>query len=67
MQTLDEMRQRHLLSDEQHAEIVAWLAHSGTPEGILAMPASLWRPLALASVLMGVDADLVQPPLLSAG
>ncbi len=26
------------------------------------MPACLWRLLELASVLMGVDADLTQPP-----
>jgi hypothetical protein len=28
------------------------------------MPMSLWRSLELASVLMGVDADLAQPPCL---
>jgi hypothetical protein len=31
------------------------------------MPAPLWRSLALASLLMNVDADLTQPSLLSAG
>ena len=30
------------------------------------MPAGLWRSLELASVLMGVDADLSQPPCFDA-
>jgi hypothetical protein len=67
MQTLDEMLSRNLISPAQHSEIGAWIAHARTPEGILAMPASLWRTLELASVLMNVDADLSQPPLLSEG
>jgi hypothetical protein len=67
MQTLDEMRSRHLISAEQHAEIGAWIAAGKTPEAIMQMPAHLWRALSLASVLMNVDADLTQPPLLSAG
>ena len=29
-----------------------------TPEAIMQMPSGLWRSLELASVLMGVDADL---------
>ena len=66
MQTLDEMLSRHLLNPEQHAEIAAWIAGARTPEGIMAMPSSLWRALELASVLMNVDADLTQPPLLCA-
>ena len=66
MQTLDEMRSRHLLSADQHAEIGAWIAARKTPEGIRQMPPHLWRALELASVLMGVSADLDQPPLLSA-
>jgi hypothetical protein len=37
------------------------------PTPYLQMPAPLWRSLALASLLMNVDADLTQPPLLSAG
>ncbi len=61
MQTLDEMRRRHLLSHEQHASIRAWVAQGRTPEAIMAMPADLWRALSLASVLMNVDADLTQP------
>ncbi len=64
MQTLDEMRSRHLISAEQHAEIGAWIAAGKTPEAIMQMPAHLWRALSLASVLMNLDADLVQPPLL---
>jgi hypothetical protein len=64
MQTLDEMRSRHLISAEQHAEIGAWIAAGKTPEAIMQMPAHLWRALSLASVLMNVDADLTQPPLL---
>ncbi len=64
MQTLDEMRSRHLISAEQHAEIGAWIAAGKTPEAIMQMPAHLWRALSLASVLMNLDADLTQPPLL---
>ena len=30
------------------------------------MPAPLWRSLELASVMLNVDADLLQPPLLEA-
>jgi hypothetical protein len=61
MKTLDDMRQRRLLSGEQHARIVAWVAASDGPEAIMAMPADLWRALSLASVLMNIDADLTQP------
>ena len=64
MQTLDDMRQRHLLTSDQHARIHAWVTRVRTPEAILAMPADLWRALSLASVLMNIDADLVQPPAL---
>lgn len=60
--TLDDMRSRHLLTHEQHAEIGAWVARHRTPDAILAMPPHLWRALSLASVLMNVDADLTQPP-----
>jgi len=62
VQTLDEMLSRHLLTPSQHAEIGGWIARARTPEAILQMPAPLWRTLALASVLMNVDADLTQPP-----
>jgi len=63
MQTLDEMLSLSLLTPEQHFEIGAYIAKAGTPERILQMPPKLWRALALASVLMNVDADLtLQPP-----
>jgi hypothetical protein len=62
LETLDDMQRRHLLTREQHAEIGAWVARFKTPEAILEMPAHLWRALSLASVLMNVDADLMQPP-----
>ena len=64
METLDDMRSRHLLTPEQHAEIGAWVARGKTPEAIMAMPPHLWRALALASVLMNIDAELIQPPML---
>ncbi len=64
METLDDMRRRQLLTHEQHAQIGAWVAGGKTPEAIMAMPPHLWRALALASVLMNVDADLIQPPWL---
>ena len=67
METLDDMQNRHLLTPEQHAEIAAWVAGSESPEDIMAMPSHLWRALALASVLMNVDADLTQPPALDGG
>ena len=67
MQTLDEMRSLHLLTQDQHAQIGAWIAAGKTPEGIMQMPPHLWRALELASVLMNFDADLAQPPLLDAG
>jgi hypothetical protein len=64
METLNEMRRRHLLTADQHAEIGAWVAKAKSPDAILAMPVPLWRALSLASVLMNVDADLTQPPTL---
>jgi hypothetical protein len=66
MKTLDEMLSLNLLSTVQHAEIAAWIAQARTPERIMQMPAPLWRSLELASVLLDVDADLLQPPLLQA-
>jgi hypothetical protein len=66
MQTLDEMRDRMLLTADQHPRIGAWIARARTPEGIMAMPPSLWRKLELASVLMSIDGDLSQPPKLTA-
>lgn len=62
MKTLDEMLSRRLLSHEQHDAIGAWIRHARTPEAIQAMPPHLWRALALASLLMNVDADLQQAP-----
>ena len=62
MLTLDEMLSRHFLTAEQHGQIRAWIAEVRTPEGILAMPAPLWRALELASVLMGFDADITAAP-----
>ena len=62
MKTLDEMLSRCLLTRDQHAQIGAWLRHARTPEAIMQMPPSLWRRLELASVLIGFDADLAQPP-----
>jgi hypothetical protein len=66
VQTLDEMLSRNLLTAAQHGEIESWITNARTPEAIRQMPAPLWRTLELASVLMDVDADLTQPPLLSA-
>jgi hypothetical protein len=63
MQTLDDMLNQNLLTATQHAEIAAWVAYARTPEAIMEMPASLWRTLELASVLMGFDADVLQAPL----
>lgn len=62
MMTLDQMRANSLLSDEQCAEIRAWVAQERTPEAIMNMPPRLWRALSLASVLLNVDAELAQPP-----
>ncbi len=63
VQTLDEMRDRKLLNPSQHGEIAAWIATAKTPDAIQQMPTPLWRALALASVLMNVDAELTQSPL----
>ena len=67
VQTLDEMLDRKLLTADQHGQIRAWVAQARTPDAIRRMPAPLWRTLELASVLMDVDADLIQPPLLTDG
>ena len=58
MQTLDEMRDRHLLTADQHFEVGAYIAEARTPHRIMEMPPHLWRALELASVLMNLDADL---------
>jgi len=65
MQTLNEMLTRGLLTSTQHVEIGTWISHAKTPEGIMRMPPHLWKALELASVLMNIDADLTQPPLLA--
>ncbi len=62
LRTIDEMKARHLLTADQHAEISAWIAQARTPEAIMAMPAPLWRALELASVLMDFDSGLLKPP-----
>ena len=63
MRTLDDMLDRRLLTADQHADIGAWIRDARTPEAILQMPPALWRAFELASVLMDVDADLLQPPV----
>jgi hypothetical protein len=62
VKTIDEMLVLRLLTPAQHHEIRTWISTARTPEGIMQMPPGLWRSLELASVLMGVDADLSQPP-----
>ena len=66
MDTIDEMLVQRLLTPAQHHEIRAWISAARTPEAIMQMPAALWRSLELASVLMGVDADLLQAPCFDA-
>lgn len=66
MKTIDEMLSLRLISEDQHAQIGAWVVQAKTPEAIMQMPAPLWRALELASVLMGFDADLSQPLCLEA-
>jgi hypothetical protein len=66
VRTIDEMLVRRLLTPAQHQEIRAWISEARTPEAIMRMPAALWRSLELASVLMGVDVDLSQPPCFDA-
>lgn len=62
MKTIDEMLHLDLITAEQHGEISAWVAQARTPEAILEMPAPLWRAIELASLEMGIDADLTRPP-----
>lgn len=66
VKTLDEMLGRRLLMLEQHEDIAAWIAQARTPEAIMKVPEPLRRALALPSLLMNVDADRMQPPLLQA-
>lgn len=62
LRTIDEMKERHLLTPDQHAQISAWIAQARTPDAIMAMPPPLWRALELASVLMDFDSALLGPP-----
>jgi hypothetical protein len=66
MKTIDEMLSLDLLTPDQHHQISAWIAHADTPDDILKMPAPLWKAVERASALMGVDDDLMRPPLLDA-
>lgn len=62
MKTLDEMLSLSLITADQHTQIAAWIAQARTPEAIMQMPEPLWRALQLASLLMNLDAELLQPP-----
>ena len=62
MKTIDEMLSLRLLTPDQHGAIADWVRREPTPEGIMSMPAPLWRALELASVLMSFHADLLQTP-----
>jgi len=66
MKTIDEMLNLALLTPEQHHQISAWIADADSPEEILKMPAPLWRAVERASAVMGIDDDLMRPPLLDA-
>ncbi|RZJ14974.1 MAG: hypothetical protein EON50_03630 [Acidovorax sp.] len=67
MTTIDEMLHLDLLTHEQHLEISAWIARSASPEEILQMPAQLWQAVERASQAMGINEDLLRPPLFDAG
>ena len=62
MKTIDEMLHLDLLSTEQHVQIGAWIAQSGSPDEILKMPAPLWQAIERASEVMGINQDLVRTP-----
>ena len=66
MKTIDEMLNLALLTPEQHHQISAWIADADSPDEILEMPAPLWRAVERASAVMGIDDDLLRPPLLDA-
>lgn len=66
MKTIDEMLNLALLTPDQHHQISAWIAQADTPEDILKMPSALWRAVERASAVMGIDDDLMRPPLLDA-
>lgn len=67
MKTIDEMLHLDLLTHEQHLEISAWIARSNSPDEILQMPSPLWQAVERASKAMGIDEDLLRPPLFDAG
>lgn len=67
MKTIDEMLNLALLTPEQHHQISAWIAQADSPDEILQMPAALWQAVERASVVMGIDTDLLRPPALDAG
>ncbi|WKB54988.1 hypothetical protein [Eleftheria terrae] len=60
MQTLKEMRQLGLLTQEQYLEIRAYVMSHPSPEQITAMPAHLWQAMLHADALMYPD-DEPQP------
>ena len=62
MKTIDEMLHLDLLTSEQHVQIGAWIAQSGSPDEILRMPAPLWQAIERASEVMGIDRDLMRTP-----
>jgi hypothetical protein len=66
MRTIDEMLHLALLTPEQHRQISAWIARSGSPDEILQMPPALWQAVERASEVMGIDQDLLRPPTLTA-
>ena len=67
MKTIDEMLHLDLLTADQHLQISAWIARSASPDEILQMPAPLWKAVERASQAMGIDEDLLRPPLFDAG
>lgn len=67
MKTIDEMLHLDLLTAEQHLQISAWIARSSSPDEILQMPAPLWQAVERASQTMGIDEDLLRPPVFDAG
>lgn len=67
MKTIDEMLSLDLLTHSEHVEISAWIERSTSPEEILQMPSTLWQALERASLVMGVNDDLLRPPALDAG
>lgn len=67
MKTIDEMLHLDLLTADQHLQISAWIARSSSPDEILQMPAPLWKAVERASQAMGIEEDLLRPPVFDAG